>query len=87
MDLGLAGAAVVVSGGSKGMGRAAAECFASEGARVAVLARGKDALDDTVTALRRLGAADAVALAADLTDAGSVASAFDEVARRWGTLN
>jgi NAD(P)-dependent dehydrogenase (short-subunit alcohol dehydrogenase family) len=37
MDLGLAGAAVVVSGGSKGMGRAAAESIAAEGARVAVL--------------------------------------------------
>ena len=39
MDLGLAGAAVVVQGGTKGMGRAAAECFAADGARVAVLAR------------------------------------------------
>ena len=53
MDLGLAGAAVVVSGGSKGMGRAAALTFAAEGARVAVLARGRDALDATVAALRR----------------------------------
>jgi 3-oxoacyl-[acyl-carrier protein] reductase len=38
MDLGLAGAAVAVNGGSKGMGRAAAEAIAAEGARVAVLA-------------------------------------------------
>jgi NAD(P)-dependent dehydrogenase (short-subunit alcohol dehydrogenase family) len=45
MDLGLAGATVVVNGGSKGMGRAAAESIAAEGARVAVLARGKEALD------------------------------------------
>ena len=36
MDLGLAGAATVVSGGSKGMGRAAAVSLASEGARVAL---------------------------------------------------
>ena len=34
MDLGLANAAVCVQGGSKGMGRAAAECFAEDGARV-----------------------------------------------------
>ena len=39
MDLGLNDATVVVSGGTKGMGRAAAECFAAEGARVAVLGR------------------------------------------------
>ena len=35
----VAGAAVCVQGGSKGMGRAAAECFAADGAKVAVLAR------------------------------------------------
>ena len=59
MDLGLNGAAAVVSGGSKGMGRAAAECLAGEGARVAVLARGRDALDETIDALRRAGSPDA----------------------------
>lgn len=39
MDLGLHEATVVVAGGTSGMGRAAAECFAADGARVAVLAR------------------------------------------------
>lgn len=87
MDLGLAGASVVVSGGTKGMGRAAAECFAREGARVAVLARGRAGLEETVAALRVAGAADAVALAADLTVADEVAEAFAEVARRWSSLN
>lgn len=62
MDLGLRDAAVVISGGSKGMGRAAAETIAAEGARVAVLARSPDALEETVGVLRKPGAADAVAL-------------------------
>ena len=48
MDLGLADARVLVAGGSRGMGRAAAETFAREGARVAVLARASEALDDTI---------------------------------------
>ncbi len=87
MDLGLAGAAVVVSGGTKGMGRAAAECFAREGARIAVLARGPAALEETVAALGALGAADAVALPADLTDAPAVAAAFATIGARWGELN
>lgn len=52
MDLGLNQAAAVVSGGSKGMGRAAALSLAGDGARVAVLARGQAALDDTVQTLR-----------------------------------
>ena len=40
MDLGLEGAYALVQGGTQGMGRAAAECFADDGANVAVLARG-----------------------------------------------
>ena len=88
MDLGLRGAAVVVNGGSKGMGRAAAETIAAEGARVAVLARSQDALDETVGVLRKLGAEDAVALRADITDRAQVDAAFATVRERWGgTLN
>jgi len=49
MDLGLKGAAAVVTGGSKGMGLATARSLAGEGARVAVLARGRQSLDETTT--------------------------------------
>ncbi len=57
MDLGIADATAVVTGGSKGMGRAVAEILAADGARVAVMARGRDALDETVTALHGAWAA------------------------------
>ncbi|MBG0855751.1 SDR family oxidoreductase [Streptomyces spinoverrucosus] len=87
MDLGLKGASVVVNGGSKGMGRAAAEVIAAEGANVAVLARGRAALDDTVRALLDLGAADAVGLSVDLGDRSAVDAAFAEVGARWGGIN
>jgi len=87
VDLGLEDAAVVVSGGSQGMGRAAAEVFAQEGARTAVLARGKAGLDEAVAALTALGAPDAVGLAADLTDRAQVDAAFAAVGERWGGLN
>ena len=46
MDLGLAGATVVVAGGTAGMGRAAADCFAADGAKVAVLARTQNELEE-----------------------------------------
>jgi 3-oxoacyl-[acyl-carrier protein] reductase len=87
MDLGLENAAVVVSGGSKGMGRAAAEVMAQEGARVAILARGLDALNDTAEALRGLGAAEAVGIVTDLTDRTQVDTAFSQIGERWGELN
>jgi NAD(P)-dependent dehydrogenase (short-subunit alcohol dehydrogenase family) len=87
VDLGLQGAAVVVSGGTKGMGRAAAECLAAEGARVAVLARGRRGLEETVAALGASGSPDPVALRADLTSTEEVAQAFAELGERWGVLH
>jgi NAD(P)-dependent dehydrogenase (short-subunit alcohol dehydrogenase family) len=69
------------------MGRAAAETIAAEGARVAVLARSKDALEETVDVLRELGAADTLALRADITDRAQVDAAFAVVGERWGSLN
>jgi 3-oxoacyl-[acyl-carrier protein] reductase len=87
VDLGLSGANAVVTGGSKGMGRAIAERLAAEGARVAVVARGRDALDDTVAALHTLGSSGSLALSVDVTDAGRVDAAFSELDQQWGSLN
>src|SRR4030095_15979808 len=87
MDLGWRGASVAVTGGSSGMGRAAAECMADDGARVAVLARRQDLLDETVAALRERGSPDAVGLAVDVTDTRAVEAAFAEIGARWGALN
>lgn len=87
MDLGLTGSTAVVTGGSKGMGLAIATTFAEEGARVAVMARGVDALDDAVAILRDAGAPDAVGISVDMADASSISAGFESVAQRWGRLN
>lgn len=87
MDLGLAGAKAVVTGGSKGMGLAIAETIASEGASVAVMARDKVALEAAVEKLRAAGAPDAVGISVDMSDAESVAAGFAAVGQRWGQLN
>ena len=87
MDLGLTGATAVVTGGSKGMGLAIAETLAAEGAKVAVMARGREALDAATDALRAAGAADAVGIGVDMSDAESIAAGFEDVRARWGTLN
>jgi len=87
MDLGLAGATAVVTGGSKGMGLAIAEAFAAEGARVAVMARGAAALDAAEEKLRAAGAPDAVGISVDMADAASIVDGFAVVAERWGQLN
>jgi NAD(P)-dependent dehydrogenase (short-subunit alcohol dehydrogenase family) len=87
MDLGLAGAHAVVQGGTKGMGRSAAEHLARDGARVAVLARTPADLDATAERLRDLGSPDALGLSVDITRPDQVTRAFDELAERWDHLN
>lgn len=87
MDLGFAGSTAVVTGGSKGMGLAIAEALAAEGASVAVMARGHQALDAAVSSLRRVGAPDAVGISVDMTDAESISAGFAAIAQRWGHLN
>ena len=87
MDLGLAGATAVVTGGSKGMGLAIATTLAAEGARVAVMARGRAALDEAANALSAAGSPDAIGIRVDMSDAESIAAAFAEVEQRWGALN
>jgi NAD(P)-dependent dehydrogenase (short-subunit alcohol dehydrogenase family) len=87
MDLGYDGASAAVTGGTKGMGRAIALTLAGEGAKVAVLARQQSELDETVEALGRAGAPDAVGLVADVTNRGQIDAAFAAVGERWGSLN
>ncbi|MFD1813528.1 SDR family NAD(P)-dependent oxidoreductase [Rhodococcus gannanensis] len=87
MDLGLRDATVVVAGGGRGMGLAAARCFADEGARIAVFARTRTDLDKAVDDLHGRGSPDAVGIVVDVRDATQVERAFAELADRWGGLN
>lgn len=55
MDLGLKGTKVILTGGSRGIGRAALEIFAQEGADVAFFSRNREQVDETVASLARHG--------------------------------
>src|SRR3954470_13308753 len=67
MDLGLAGRAAIVTGGSKGLGKAIAAELAAEGAEVAICSRHEDELAATAEELRETGRT-VYAQAADVTD-------------------
>ena len=87
MDLQLRGAAVLISGGTKGLGREAAIAFAREGARVVVSGRGEEALARTVAALREAGSPDAFGMQVDVQQPASIETLFQEIGARWGELN
>ena len=71
MDLGLKGKRAVVTGGSKGIGRAIAETFAAEGADVSICARNAEEVASTVASLKKKGVR-AFGRALDVADAAAL---------------
>ena len=67
MDLQLKGNNAVITGGSKGIGRAIAETLASEGCNVAICARNKAEIDAAVTSLASKGVK-AIGASVDIMD-------------------
>ena len=77
---------VVVTGGSAGVGRAAAVAFAKNGDRVAILARGEERVRAACEQLREMGAA-AIGIVIDMADAAQVEAAADRVERELGPIS
>jgi NAD(P)-dependent dehydrogenase (short-subunit alcohol dehydrogenase family) len=80
MDLGLEDVAVLITGGSKGIGLACARAFAVEGARVAIVSRSRENLDRAAATLQGEGH-HVLTIVADLREAGQaqeMARAFEK---------
>jgi 3-oxoacyl-[acyl-carrier protein] reductase len=86
MDLGLKGRRAIVTGGSKGIGKAIAAELGSEGVDVAICARGDGPLQATATELRKLGVR-VFARAVDVTDGPGLAVFVEAAARDLGGLD
>jgi NAD(P)-dependent dehydrogenase (short-subunit alcohol dehydrogenase family) len=77
---------VVVTGATAGIGRATAIAFAAEGARVALLARGKDGLDGVAREVEAAGGTP-LTLSVDVADAAAVEEAAETVEARLGPID
>ena len=86
MDLGLAGRKALITGGTKGIGRAAAEHFAAEGAAVAICARHAAEVVEAVAALGARGVP-ATGRAVDVADGAALAQWVAEAADELGGLD
>ena len=85
MDLGIAGRVALVTAASKGLGRATAVALAEEGAKVAVCARGPEALTAAET---ELGAhTEVLAMVADVTDPDAPRRLVEATVARFGGLD
>jgi len=87
MELDLSGKVAIVTGGSKGIGRAAVLGFIKEGASVVVCARGREALDETVAAVGASGRERIAAVAADLTDPAALRKVIDRTLTEFGRID
>lgn len=84
----LEGSVVVVTGASRGIGRAIAEDLGHEGAMVVVnYLKSKEAAEDLVAKLRQNGSPKAVAFQADVSDAAQAASLIQEAVNRFGRID
>ncbi|MGH7830697.1 MAG: SDR family oxidoreductase [Candidatus Binatia bacterium] len=87
MDLGLRGKVALVAGASQGMGRAIAAGFAREGAKVSICARGKVALNEAATTIRRETDAEILSIAADMTQPGDIQRFVASSAEEFGRVD
>ncbi len=83
MDLKLAGKTALVTGGSKGIGRAAAEILAGEGCNVIIVSRSSDALAAAKSAIAQKSNVRVDTVAADLSDSAKV----NELARDYPDID
>src|SRR5208282_1273270 len=88
MDLELRGKTAIVTGGSKGIGRATALRLVEEGASVLICARGREALDETASMARRHVEGSRVETAeADLTRPDDIRRVVDQAVRAFGRID
>jgi len=83
----LTGKIAIVTGGTRGIGRAIAESLVSAGVRVAITARNEQELSNTLSQFNQIGSGQAGAYVCDVRNYEQVKSVFANVARDFGGVD
>ena len=86
MDLGLKGKVAMVTGASRGLGRAMARALGDEGVKVSICARGEDQLESAAKELRAAGI-EVLARATDITKSAEAEGWVTETTERFGGID
>ena len=87
METGLKGKVAIVTGGSEGIGKAAAKSMVSEGARVVICARREDLLERAAAEIRADTSGEALAVATDVSEPEQLARLFNATISTYGRLD
>ena len=87
MELGLKGRAAVITGGSKGIGKAIGRALAAEGVNLVLLARGRELLEKTAEEIAKEFGVQVLPVVADIAKAESINAAAAAAKDRFGTIH
>ncbi|MBM89682.1 MAG: short-chain dehydrogenase [Gammaproteobacteria bacterium] len=87
MDLKLKDKVVVITGGSEGIGRAAAERFSQEGALVAIASRTQSDLDTVAAEISAQSGNEVIGVSTDVRNEHSVKALIENIIGHWGRID
>jgi 3-oxoacyl-[acyl-carrier protein] reductase len=87
MEISLKGRSAIVTGGSKGIGFAIAKRFAADGADLAIVARGRETLDEAVKTIKSSAKGRVIGVQADVGVAGDIQRGYEEVMKAFGKVD
>jgi 3-oxoacyl-[acyl-carrier protein] reductase len=87
VEISLAGRCAVITGGSKGVGLAVAARFAASGADVAIVARGREGLDQALPTIGAVARGRVLAVQGDVALVADIRRGYDEIMAAFGRID